>query len=278
MPRAKRRQEPSAGDTSRRRSAHGATTQAKRRGQKWRRSACVVVVGLANDSSPAAASSRHGSFDATCHFTTARRDHPPSPLFPAEARARGWFAVAYFGPLVVVGGFVLPTVLIGIVSIAFDGAKTRCEADLREARLSRERGRSINSTARTSTERLARARESAARERVGTSWSTPFSPQNCPSHQYGRERTGCVLRYLGRRERYSPFATEEYCSQRPSGLSLSLDQRDQVALVIARARVIYASQPAALAARVATARCLFEELDVDGAGSLDIYELRPFMT
>ena len=197
VPRAKRRQEPSAGDTSRRRSAHGATTRAKRRGQKWRRSACVVVVGVANDSSPAAASSRHDSFDATCHFTTARRDHPPSPLFPAEARARGWFAVAYFGPLVVVGGFVLPTVLIGIVSIAFDGAKTRCEADLREARMSRERGRSINSTARTSTERLARARESAARERVGTSWSIPFSPQNCPSHQYGRERTGWVLRYLG---------------------------------------------------------------------------------
>ena len=45
--------------------------------------------------------------------------------------AWGWFAVAYFLLLVVIGGLVLPTVLIGVVAIAFEKSsqKNRKEED-----------------------------------------------------------------------------------------------------------------------------------------------------
>ena len=37
-----------------------------------------------------------------------------------DGRAYGWIAAAYFVFLVVIGGLVLPTVLIGIIAIAFE--------------------------------------------------------------------------------------------------------------------------------------------------------------
>ena len=48
------------------------------------------------------------------HQTAAKRCKHP--------HAQGWLAVAYFVFVVLLGGLVLPTVLIGVISIAFDEA------------------------------------------------------------------------------------------------------------------------------------------------------------
>ena len=44
------------------------------------------------------------------------------PCTASGAQGFGWIAAAYFVFMVVLGGLVLPTVLIGIISVAFDDA------------------------------------------------------------------------------------------------------------------------------------------------------------
>ena len=211
---------------------------------------------------------------------------------PCEApHASGWIAVLYFGPLVVLGGFVLPTVLIGIVSIAFDGAKTRCEFDLQQRAQVRAR-RAGPRPPPPSARKKKRMKSSASRAGV---WCGLM----CARRVRLRAPPFCVRLRLHPRPRLHLRLCPRLRHHRRPRLRLRLRHEivraalpgmidfrglararasPQVALVVDRCREWYVARPAALAARVATVSALFSQLDADNRGSLDVYELRPFLT
>ena len=55
------------------------------------------------------------------------------PLACEAPRARGWIAASYFLVVVMLGAMVLPTVLIGVISIAFDDATRQIKDEKKEA-------------------------------------------------------------------------------------------------------------------------------------------------
>ena len=56
------------------------------------------------------------------------------PCAASGAQGFGWIAAAYFVFMVVLGGLVLPTVLIGIISVAFDDATRLVRLDALQVR------------------------------------------------------------------------------------------------------------------------------------------------
>ena len=46
-----------------------------------------------------------------------------------NSQSLGWYSAIFFVFLVIIGGLVLPTVLIGVVAIAFEKASTRRKAE-----------------------------------------------------------------------------------------------------------------------------------------------------
>ena len=56
------------------------------------------------------------------------------PCTASGAQGFGWIAAAYFVFMVVLGGLVLPTVLIGIISVAFDDATRLVRLDALQVR------------------------------------------------------------------------------------------------------------------------------------------------
>ena len=56
------------------------------------------------------------------------------PCTRSGAQGFGWIAAAYFVFMVVLGGLVLPTVLIGIISVAFDDATRLVRLDALQVR------------------------------------------------------------------------------------------------------------------------------------------------